>query len=479
MKKIICLLILFLISAISSKPEEDKVTNFPNYNYNKSDMYSGYLRVKELLGSKKLHYFLIESQGNPDKDPLVLWLNGGPGCSSLDGMTSEHGPRIFKEKSKEMYDNQYSWNKIANMIYLEAPAGVGFSKGTHEFLTDDVVASDNLKALLAFFEKFPEYESRDFYITGESYSGVYIPHLASKIIDHNNTPKVKTRINLKGVMIGNGLTAPDLDITNATVDFAYEHGLYGFEERQKFIQACGTKKPLPKNPACVAQVQQIMQIFQKINIYNVYGKCFVTKLSEEEKLGQIAAFKGFGKYPKTGFIHDAAQGFKNQSTADIHFEKQLRFLSDDNLDLTPPCADGVGSTWLFNLKEVQTALHVERTEWEICNILINTTYRRDPQGSFYLYPKLINSGLRVWKYSGDVDAAVPYNGTQQWINSLNLKVLDAYKPWSIDPEMIAGYTIKYNGLRFTTVKGAGHMVPADKPAEAYHLFESFLNDQDL
>jgi carboxypeptidase C (cathepsin A) len=481
-----CLILLTVLNLITSSPSEDLVTNLPKYGYSKSKIYSGYLNTNDVFGGKRLHYFYLESQNSPTNDPLVLWLNGGPGCSSLDGLVTEHGPRIFKPKTTELYDNEYSWNNAANIIYLESPAGVGFSKGIHEFLSDEQVASDNLSAVLKFFEKFPELLSKEFYITGESYAGVYIPHLASKILDNNASKSTKVKINLKGIMVGNGLTDPNLDITNATVDYAYEHGLYSIEERKKFIEACGTERPMKNTPACKIATAEVMQVFQTINIYNIYDKCYIEKatLTEEDKLVQKRSFGGFkGRYPQTPYLHYAAQGISEDQILNINNSfsaGEISFLVDEpELQGNPPCADGVGSNWLFNDPQVQKALHVDKTEWSICNMAINITYRKDPKGSYYLYPKLINNNLRVWIYSGDVDCAVPYNGTQRWIQNLNLKPLKLYQSWSIDKEMVAGYRTVYTGLTLVTIKGAGHMVPTDKPAEAYKLFTSFLKGQDI
>ena len=132
--------------------DEDLVKPIKDYPYdlNKFKMYSGYLDI-ESSNTKKLHYLFLESQNDPGKDPLFIWLNGGPGCSSLlFGFGSEHGPVIFNEKTEKLEINNFSWNKNANIIYLESPAGVGFSKGaTIEDKTHDDVSSgkDNLKTL--------------------------------------------------------------------------------------------------------------------------------------------------------------------------------------------------------------------------------------------------------------------------------------------------------------------------------------------
>ena len=90
-------------------------------------MYSGYLDIPESQG-RSLHFIFVSSQRDLETDPVVLWANGGPGCSSLLGFSFETGPFVFlNDGDKNLSFNPYSWNKVANMLYLEFPAGVGFS----------------------------------------------------------------------------------------------------------------------------------------------------------------------------------------------------------------------------------------------------------------------------------------------------------------------------------------------------------------
>ena len=127
---------------ISNLPGLEAAINFKQY--------SGYITVDEAKKTR-LFYWYVESQSNPASDPLVLWLNGGPGCSSLGGFFEELGPYYVKNNSK-LGINEYSWNKIANMVFLEAPAGVGFSKTDIPIAyNDDKTANDSLQFLIKFF----------------------------------------------------------------------------------------------------------------------------------------------------------------------------------------------------------------------------------------------------------------------------------------------------------------------------------------
>jgi carboxypeptidase C (cathepsin A) len=113
---------------------------------------------------------------SPSTDPVVLWLNGGPGCSSLGGMWTELGPFVLTSDpsgpgAPTMELNPYAWNKVANVIFLESPAGVGwsYSNTTSDYTTgDERTAQDALAAMVAFFAKYPSYAGREFFIAGES-----------------------------------------------------------------------------------------------------------------------------------------------------------------------------------------------------------------------------------------------------------------------------------------------------------------------
>jgi len=168
------------------------------------------------------HYIFSESLSDPAKDPVVLWFNGGPGCSSMEGGFSESGLYRIQEFSDPpvLRVNPYSWNNISNNLFIEAPAGVGFSycntpAGCRH--TDTSTANDNLAAVTSFLAAFPEYAGNRYWITGESYAGVYVPSLAYAIYNYNKGgPAVP--VNLKGIMVGNGCSKFRREPPRATHD---------------------------------------------------------------------------------------------------------------------------------------------------------------------------------------------------------------------------------------------------------------------
>ncbi|KAL8642100.1 MAG: hypothetical protein Q9228_001185 [Teloschistes exilis] len=160
--------------------------------------YSGYL--DDAANDKHLFYWFFESRNDPQNDPVVLWINGGPGCSSLTGLFLELGPS-FIDEDLNVVQNPYSWNSNASVIFLDQPVNTGFSYSGSS-VSNTIAAGKDVYALLTlFFKTFPEYAHQDFHIAGESYAGHYIPVFTSQILKFK-----KRNINLKSVLIGNGLT---------------------------------------------------------------------------------------------------------------------------------------------------------------------------------------------------------------------------------------------------------------------------------
>lgn len=170
---------LFFAFAFAQSAQDDYVwMNIPNYTH---DWYSGYLNISY----KDIHYVYLESQNDRDNDPLILWVGGGPGCSGLYSMFYEIGPfRLLTPESPQLNVSQESWNKRANLLFLEAPGAVGFSTGPVNS-TDVSTVDDLLYSLIEFMSRFPTLKKNDFYLAGHGYAGILIPQLAT-LIDQRN-----------------------------------------------------------------------------------------------------------------------------------------------------------------------------------------------------------------------------------------------------------------------------------------------------
>eukprot|EP01017_Pseudomicrothorax_dubius_P039596 TRINITY_DN6092_c0_g1_i2.p1 TRINITY_DN6092_c0_g1~~TRINITY_DN6092_c0_g1_i2.p1 ORF type:complete len:432 (+),score=116.01 TRINITY_DN6092_c0_g1_i2:45-1340(+) len=372
----------------------------------KPKLYSGFLSVPNT--QKKYHYQFIQSQQNPFADPLILWMNGGPGCSSLYGFLKEHGPFIFPDGQDKLITNRFSWNRVANVLYLESPVGVGFSNSPNpaDLITNDnITASDNLAVLLQFFEGFPEYKSNFFYVAGESYAGVYVPLLAYAILNHNKNFPKEQQINLVGILSGNPITDWTLDKEAAEFDYDYYHAFYSDDIRPLIVKYC---VPNPLSVQCADVRKQFNKLKNGINLDNIYGYCYPS----------VQESGSFQYWKKLQAKHLTAL---NPGAKEIWEE----------LSLVIPCLDIKATVAWLNDDFNQKALHVDgsSTPFELCrDILYSIDFVR---GSYYVYPELLKAGLQILVYSGDTDAGVSTLGTLRWIRKLQKETnLLVRKPWS-------------------------------------------------
>ncbi|CAE8602989.1 unnamed protein product [Polarella glacialis] len=451
-------------------PASDKVSSLPGWIFDlPTDWYSGYLS----FGKKHLHYVFIETESKDPEAPVVLWMNGGPGCSSMDGLFYEHGPLLINEDGKSFTKNPQSWNKLANMLYMEAPVGVGYSysedpKDTQD-LNDDQTATDNLAALKAFFELYPEHKKRAFYVSGESYGGVYVPTLSLKIFEDKTVD-----FNMRGFVVGNGLFDWKL-MAESSVPFLYGHGAISTRKKEEIDKACQGNYANPSD-ACQQLVDSASENARGLNGYDFYRDCFSAGSS-----ASAGSLKALGsKTPLTGW----------------HIARNPELLADliraprpahPALRENVPCIDSVGGTAWLGTKEVREALHIEPSlpNWEICSGNINYTRNMD-----YSAPKLYAQMMhkyRILVYNGDTDMACDYLADSWAVDSINATVDEEadWVPWLMHAdggEQTVGFLTRYKtepGLQFLTVKGAGHMVPQWKPEVALAMLDRFLNNKDM
>ena len=156
------------------------------------------------------------------------------------------------------------------------------------------------------------------------------------------------------------------------------------------------------------------------------------------------------------------------------------------LGVSVPCMDtSLAAGWL-NAPAVRAALHAAPAaatgKFAMCSDAIE--YTHDAGSMLPIHAELLQAGLRALVYSGDHDMCVPHTGTEAWTRALGLPVADAWRAWLADgadgAPQVAGYTRRYQGgLTYATVKGAGHTVPAYKPAQALAMFARFLQRKPL
>ncbi|KAJ3671950.1 hypothetical protein LUZ60_008029 [Juncus effusus] len=488
----ICSLFLLLVSIspllIVGAPVGAQVTHLPGFNGSfPSKHYAGYVAVDEAHG-RNLFYYFVESEGNPAKDPVVLWLNGGPGCSSFDGFVYEHGPFNFESGGSattlpKLHLNPYSWSKVANIIYLDSPAGVGlsYSKNTSDYETGDLkTASDSHAFLLKWFELYPEFVGNAFYISGESYAGVYVPTLSYEVAK-GIQGGAKPILNFKGYMVGNGV-CDDVFDGDALVPFAHGMGLISDDLFQTVNAACKGSYWNPVNQACQNTLNQVDSEIDGLNIYDILEPCY-----HDSEISQVAqksnmplSYRKLGETERPMAVRKRIFGRAWPVRAPVRAGRVPSWNELGSSGAVPCMNDEVATAWL-NSEAVRSAIHAQSAssigEWEICTGKLEFNH---DAGSMIKYHKdLIALGYRSLIYSGDHDMCVPFTGSEAWTRSLGYPIIDSWRPWIVNNQ-IAGYTQGYgHNLTFLTIKGAGHTVPEYKPQEALAFFTRFLTGKTI
>ncbi|CAI9091083.1 OLC1v1026008C1 [Oldenlandia corymbosa var. corymbosa] len=276
----LCLVLIFLLfgnsySWYNEAQERDRIKSLPGQPANVDfQQYSGYVTVNKDAG-RALFYWFVESPASraPESRPLLLWLNGGPGCSSVAyGAAEEIGPFRIRPDGKTLFFNPYSWNKLANLLFLESPAGVGFSysntSGDLYTAGDQRTAEDSYTFLLEWFERFPQYKHREFYIVGESYAGHYVPQL-SQIVYERNKGVANPIINFKGFMVGNAVTDDYHDYIG-TFEYWWTHGLISDSTYKLLRVACDLTSSTHPPAECVKALTIAANEQGNIDPYSIY-----------------------------------------------------------------------------------------------------------------------------------------------------------------------------------------------------------------
>ncbi|XP_021900181.1 serine carboxypeptidase-like 20 [Carica papaya] len=458
-------------------PQTALVTELPGFNGTfPSKHYAGYIRIGD-GDLDNLFYYFIVSERNPSKDPVVLWLNGGPGCSSFDGFIYEHGPFNFQANKEEgklptLHLNPYSWSKVSNIIYLDSPTGVGFSysKNTTEYITGDLkTANHTHQFLLKWFEQYPEFQLNPFYVTGESYAGVYVPTLAAEIVKGIHA-SVKPVINLKGYMIGNGVTDEKFD-GNALVPFVHGMGLISDTLYEEVKAACGGYYYRPINSDCSDKMMEVYGLIDDLNIYDILEPCYHSP-SENTNTKLPSSFRELGVTNKSLAVRKRIFGRAWPFFAPIRpgIVPMWPHIAKGQNTYVPCTDDEFATSWLNN-ERVRKAIH---DSWELCSD--NIVYDHNAGSMLSYHKNLTMQGYRALIYSGDHDMCVPFTGSEAWTKSMGYKIVEEWRPWLVN-QQVAGYLEAYDrNLTFLTIKGAGHTVPEYKPREALAFYSCWLDE---
>lgn len=377
-----------------------------------------------IMNDDDMFYWLFPSRNDADKDPLVIWLSGGPGCSSTLAIFHENGPMSLKDGEPVL--NDISWNNKANLVFIDQPIGTGFSGGTLEDMPkfEKEVARQFEIFMIGFYAKYPEFKGRDLYITGESYAGHYIPFISTRLIESQDA--LNAGVNLVGVGIGNGWVSP-ADQVMGYAPFAYQNKLINVVGETVLQTAFRFCRILMENNipyfnlvVCNYLTQSVLgsPISPRFNVYDIRKKC----------------------------------------------------------DVPPLCYDFSDLETYLNRQDVQAALGVGGRKWESCNMEVHTAMLMDwGTNASPNVAKLVAAGKKVLIYNGDKDYICNWVGGEKWVKEMEWEHKEEFNALEYK-DIGYAHSLKLQNFEFLRILDAGHMVPMDQPEGALKMLDRLVYD---
>lgn len=422
--------------------------------YNATELYSGFFTIDAPTNSHT--YFLFSKAASRREDaPVLLWLNGGPGASSLIGFFTELGPFGISD-TLEIVPRAVHWNLDAHLLALDNPLGTGFSfTGVERRMATNqtTIGADLYEALQQFFDLFPNLRANPFYATGESYAGKYIPAVAHTIHMRNIGASAHRKIKLMGIAIGDGAFDPPSQMTGFG-PLLFSLGMADTRDVQK---------------------------------YGEYDEKFHAALARGDAVGAFHVFDeelNGDYFPNTYYANTTKMG-----------SNYFNFATRPSIGL------GAGEAfprWL-NTPQVAEALHVGSTNYTIYNQSVETKLIGDWVVGVVPWLEVLMEHYHVLIYSGQNDIILGPSGTQRAMDKLQWSGAREYAsaptlPMFMKPtdetSDLAGYVRQAKSMKgprirgpagsssptlsYVVLRGCGHMVPQDQPLRAYEMLRRFL-----
>ena len=393
--------------------------------------YSGYVDIQR-PSSDTIHlfYWMFDASNRTDA-PLLVWFNGGPGCSSLMGLFEEGlGPFMVNETDGSVYTSPHPWTDLGTVLFIDQPVGTGFSYGdVTDFDTHETqVAEDMLQFFQSLYQCFPWLKEKPLFLLGESFAGRYIPAITHRLLLEDEWLQ-----RLRGIAIGDGWVAP-LQQYLSYPHYAAANNLISKDTAQSMLHlyynACvpllaqETAAPwLEVEAICGSLLEGVLLEHPGMNPYDITSKCEGTLCYPSEHLTQLLN--------------------RAEVRASLGVPSTARAWEE--------CRDDVfvGMSWFTN---------GNKSSLPDLSFILNTS------AAHILIYEGTNDLLCNWMAALDWSQQIPWDGRASFQQAQWKKEFPAH-----------GLKTKaYDRLQLTLVENAGHEVPRNQPVTAHAMLAAFI-----
>ncbi|KAJ6574370.1 Alpha/Beta hydrolase protein [Mycena capillaripes] len=446
-----------------------------------------------------------------DTDPWMIWLNGGPGSSSMLGLMTENGP-LQVMGNYSIVQNNFSWSKLVDIFWIDQPVGTGYSTSdaTGYVSDEDQMGRDFVEFLSNIVKIFPSLAKRPLYLAGESYAGTYIPYIAKTIFSTPNPP-----VNLREMIVGDGTLGP-VEVYNnlPTVTvietypqlISYDPDVFNYFRTQEHLCGYDLNFTYPQDgyfPTLRNQTTDSHRDARSMSLKDLSAHNY-----------RISTVGGFDNRDLAR-REERRQSWKRSiagrpnGTLDPWYGCELwAELVEYALNFTFPWTSPLGGFDVYNIPDAlnpevpsdptvfmnddrtRAALHAPTSkDWSEdfafpFGGLENGTSFEDPSPApmFFLTELATNAstrGVGIVFYSGNDDSSIPHRGTEAVIQNMTFGGVQGFTrkpatPFTDDKGNFAGIIHQEWNLTYALFKGAGHLVPRSVPEAAFVFVREFV-----
>ncbi len=405
----------------------------------------------------KYFFWMYPAASQAGIDDVTIWLNGGPGCSSLEGLLQENGPYLFPwnitGQAPEPYvkPNPYSWHKLSTLIAVDQPVTTGFSVGKVIASNQKDIADAFYGFITNLYVAFPELKGKRLWLAGESYSGRFVSEIAFRLLQNGNP------FNLQGIAIND----PDF----ASGFFTEEAPSIQFAKRHKHHMRL--------------------------------SDAFLEKMDEEAAKHGLKDFmdKNLVYPPPDGGIHIPEEMEADPDYSPFNAITDEAAANNDDFNVYnviqsvpiadplgyPPSADDASAKNILNdIPGLKEMIHASNKAWLECTLkspFVNGEDSSPPPAETVL-PHVIETLQRTVINHGNRDWVLMANGSRLGIQNMTWAGMRGFQSGSNSPLVVdgqvAGNWHTERKLTFIEVYESGHMIPQDQPKAAYKTQQYLL-----